>query len=111
MCWGRTSIQEGRRMSLFCLTEKREIIQIVEGESELKIVNEIGEGVTAFDEVFDVDKVEERASALKKGSDYGRLINEMIICRRCDKIKRVLCSIEWSNTYASTSFYSIPILI
>lgn len=84
MCWGRTSIQEGRRMSLFCLTEKREIIQIVEGESELKMVNELAEGVTAFDEVFDVDKVEERASVLKKGSDYGMLINEMMICRRCN---------------------------
>lgn len=84
MCWGRTSIQEGRRMSLFCLTEKREIIQIVEGESELKMVNESAEGVTAFDEVFDVDKVEERASVLKKGSDYGMLINEMMMCRRCN---------------------------
>lgn len=71
-------------MSLFCLTEKREIIQIVEGESELKMVNESAEGVTAFDEVFDVDKVEERASVLKKGSDYGMLINEMMMCRRCN---------------------------
>lgn len=71
-------------MSLFCLTEKREIIQIVEGESELKMVNELAEGVTAFDEVFDVDKVEERASVLKKGSDYGMLINEMMMCRRCN---------------------------
>lgn len=71
-------------MSLFCLTEKREIIQIVEGESELKMVNELADGVTAFDEVFDVDKVEERASVLKKGSDYGMLINEMMIYRRCN---------------------------
>lgn len=73
MCWGKTSIQEGRRISLFCLTEKREIIQIVEGESGLKMVNEKEEIITAFDEVFDVDKVEERASALKKAGDYSRL--------------------------------------
>ena len=74
MCWGKTSIQEGRKLCLFCLTEKREIIQIVEGEVKKTTSSgmEENEGFSAFDEVFDVDKVEERANALKKDSDYSK---------------------------------------
>lgn len=56
-------------MCLFCLTEKREIIQIVEGEGALSTM-ESEKAVTAFDEVFDVDKVEERALALNQANDY-----------------------------------------
>ena len=61
-------------MCLFCLTEKREIIQIVEGEAKEGPFSGVEEskGFSAFDEVFDVDKVEERAQALKKATDYSR---------------------------------------
>ena len=73
MCWGKTSIEAGRQMCLFCLTEKREIIQIVEGEI-LSTITKPDETpvVSAFDEVFEVDKVEERANALRQESDYSK---------------------------------------
>ena len=67
-------------MCLFCLTEKRDIIQIVEGEVKeggISGAEETG-GFSAFDEVFDVDKVEERAQALKKGVDYSKAKEDVL---------------------------------
>ena len=75
MCWGKTSIQEGRQMCLFCLTEKREIIQIVEGEVKTPANSTQPDEtpvISAFDEVFEVDKVEERANSLRQESDYSK---------------------------------------
>ena len=73
MCWGKESIRSGRRVCLFCLTDRREIIKIVEGEAErVELVGDEVKKVTAFDEVFDVDKVEEMAETMKRTKNYSR---------------------------------------
>ena len=62
-------------MCLFCLTEKREIIQIVEGEVQSPANSAQPDEtpvISAFDEVFEVDKVEERANTLRQESDYSK---------------------------------------
>ena len=60
-------------MCLFCLTDRREIIKIVEGEAErVELVGDEVKKVTAFDEVFDVDKVEEMAETMKRTKNYSR---------------------------------------
>ena len=54
------------------LTERREIIKIVEGEaSEEEESHGDEEKVTAFDEVFDVDLVEKRAQTIQAEKDYS----------------------------------------
>ena len=61
-------------MCLFCLTDRREIIKIVEGEAErVELVGDEVKKVTAFDEVFDVDKVEEMAETMKRAKNYSRV--------------------------------------
>ena len=73
MCWGKESVRSGRRVCLFCLTDRREIIRIVEGEAErAELVGDEVKKVTAFDEVFDVDKVEEMAETMKRKQNYSR---------------------------------------
>ncbi len=72
MVWGRDSVRLGRRLCLFALTERREIIKIVEGEaSEEEESHGDEEKVTAFDEVFDVDLVEKRAQTIQAEKDYS----------------------------------------
>ena len=76
MCWGKESIRSGSRVCLFCLTDRREIIKIVEGEAErVELVGDEVKKVTAFDEVFDVDKVEEMAETMKRTKNYSRAWN------------------------------------
>ena len=72
MVWGRDSVRLGRRLCLFALTERREIIKIVEGEAmeEEEVSHGDEEKVTAFDEVFDVDLVEKRAQTIQTEKSY-----------------------------------------
>lgn len=74
LVWGRESVRLGRRVCLFALTERREIIKIVEGEASTMEVESHGdeEKVTAFDEVFDVDLVEKRAQTIRTEKNYSR---------------------------------------
>jgi hypothetical protein len=76
MCWARDSAARGRRLCLYCLTDNREIIKVVEGEVEKQNVLEAatrGEAkkVSAFDEVFSVDQVAELSVAVKRETDYS----------------------------------------
>lgn len=75
MCWGRTYVSENEtKLCLFCLTEKREIIQIIEGDKVMKKEEDGKVAVTGFDEVYAVDKVEEQANMLKKKNEEYRMI-------------------------------------
>lgn len=71
MCWGREKTSAGERRCLFCLTGRREIVKIVEGEEEVEEEQGEERKVTAFDEVFDVDKVEELAGKIKQDGSYS----------------------------------------
>ena len=73
MTWGRESIREGRRPCLYCLTERGEVVKIVEGEAEkVAIRSQETKKASAFDEVFEVDKVEELANEMRVKEDYSR---------------------------------------
>lgn len=73
MTWGRESIREGRRPCLYCLTERGEVVKIVEGEAEkVPIRSQETKKASAFDEVFEVDKVEELANEMRVKEDYSR---------------------------------------
>lgn len=72
MVWGRDSVRLGRRLCLFALTERREIIKIVEGESsEEKSPTGDEEKVTAFVKCLMVDLVEKRAQTIQAEKDYS----------------------------------------
>ena len=71
MTWGRESAQEGKQLCLFCLTKKGEIIELVEGELE-KVDSKEQMKPTAFDEVFEVDKVENLSKKVMKKENYSR---------------------------------------
>ena len=68
MCWGR----EAEHMCLHCVTRRREVVTVVEGEVAVPETMEEEKPVTAFDEVFDVDKVQEMAETLKAKKNYRR---------------------------------------
>ena len=68
MCWGK----EAERLCLHCVTRRREIVTVVEGEVAVPETAEEEKPVTAFDEVFDVDKVQEMAETLKAKKNYRR---------------------------------------
>ena len=68
MCWGK----EAERLCLHCVTRRREIVTVVEGEVAVPETAEEEKPVTAFDEVFDVDKVQEMAETLKAKKNYLR---------------------------------------
>ena len=68
MCWG----VEAERLCLHCMTRRREIVTVVEGEVAVPETAEEEKPVTAFDEVFDVDKVQEMAETLKAKKNYRR---------------------------------------
>ena len=72
MCWG----VEEARMCLLCVTRRHEIVTVVEGEVRAPEVMEEEKPVTAFDEVFDVDKVQEMAESLKTTKNYRRSCGE-----------------------------------
>lgn len=71
MAWGRESAQEGRQLCLFCLTKKGELIELVEGELK-RVENKEPMKATAFDEVFEVDKVESLSKKMMKKENYCR---------------------------------------
>lgn len=78
MTWGRESIQEGRRMCLYCLTERGEVVKFVEGEAEkVPVRSQETKRASAFDEVFEVDKVEELASEMRVKENYSRGAEEL----------------------------------
>ena len=77
LAWGRESVRLGRRSCIFALTERREVIKIVDGEvivQEEKEENGEEEemAISAFDEVFDVDQVEKRAQSVRAETDYSK---------------------------------------
>ena len=77
LAWGRESVRLGRRSCIFALTERREVIKIVDGEvavqEEKEENGEDEEGtISAFDEVFDVDQVEKRAQSVRAETDYSK---------------------------------------
>ena len=84
LTYGRESVRHGRRPCIFALTERREVIKIVEGEGERVTTgmmdgeneheNEHEQTVSAFDEVFDVDQVEKRAQTVRAETDYSRCV-------------------------------------
>ena len=77
MCWGRTYVSEKEtKLCLFCLTEKREIIQIIEGDKVMKREEDGKPAVSGFVEVYAVDKVEQQANELKKKNEQYRMICE-----------------------------------
>ena len=77
MCWGRTYVSEKEtKLCLFCLTEKREIIQIIEGDKVMTREEDRKPAVSGFVEVYAVDKVEQQANELKKKNEQYRMICE-----------------------------------
>lgn len=73
MTWARESVAEGRRMCLYCLTERGEVVKIVEGAVEkVPIQSQEVKKASAFDEVFEVDKVEELANEMNVKDGYSR---------------------------------------
>ena len=77
LAWGRESVKLGRRACIFALTERREVIKIVDGEAVVQEEKEEnGEEeemkISAFDEVFDVDQVEKRAQSVRAETDYSK---------------------------------------
>ena len=71
MTWGRESAQEGKQLCLFCLTKKGEIIELVEGEPK-KVENKELMKPTAFDEVFEVDKVASLSKNMMQTENYRK---------------------------------------
>lgn len=90
LTYGRESVRHGRRPCIFALTERREVIKIVEGEGERVTTgamngenehdkeneneNENEQTISAFDEVFDVDQVEKRAQTVRAETDYSKCV-------------------------------------
>ena len=75
LAYGREGARQGRRRCVFAMTEKKEIVKVVEGEvKETTEATEEEMTISAFDEVFDVDQVEKEAENLRKGRDYNDLL-------------------------------------
>ena len=70
LAYGREGARQGRRRCVFAMTEKKEIVKVVEGEvKETTEATEEEMTISAFDEVFDVDQVEKEAEYLRKGRE------------------------------------------
>jgi len=119
LAWGRESVRLGRRACIFALTERREVIKIVDGEvvvqekEEEKEEEEEETAISAFDEVFDVDQVEKRAQSIRAETDYSKCEGwtAWIIIRRSAEDKGVFVHSERTYAYASTPFRIVPVFL
>ena len=93
------------------MTEKKEIVKVVEGEvKEVKEAKEEETTVSAFDEVFDVDQVEKEAENLRKGRDYsGR--GAAVRHRRSAEDEGLLCPVERTDPHAAPALGPLPVLL
>lgn len=109
LAYGREAARQGRRRCVFAMTEKREIVKVVEGEGT-EAMEEEETTISAFDEVFDVDQVEKEAENLRKGRDYSG--NEGAVRRRRSaEDEGLLRHVERTDPYAASAIGPLPVLL
>lgn len=111
LAYGREGARQGRRRCVFAMTEKKEIVKVVEGEvKETTEATEEEATVSAFDEVFDVDQVEKEAENLRKGRDYsGR--GAAVRRRRPAEDEGLLRHAERTDPHAAPALGPLPVLL
>ena len=93
------------------MTEKKEIVKVVEGEvKETTEATEEEMTISAFDEVFDVDQVEKEAENLRKGRDYSRR-GGTVRRRRSAEDEGLLCHAKRTDPHAASALGPLPVLL
>lgn len=111
LAYGREGARQGRRRCVFAMTEKKEIVKVVEGE--VKDTTEATEEemtISAFDEVFDVDQVEKEAENLRKGRDYSRR-GGTVRRRRSAEDEGLLCHAKRTDPHVASALGPLPVLL
>lgn len=109
LAYGREGARQGRRRCVFAMTEKKEIVKVVEGEVK-EAMEEEETTISAFDEVFDVDQVEKEAENLRKGRDYsgrGRAVRR----RRPAEDEGFLRPVERTDPHVAAALGPLPVLL